>query len=246
MKITTVTSTTTIMSIIALSIIPASAVNAEMIKVREDKARARSIAVNVEQGQPSPIVFQNGEIIDAIKLGDMSKNVFSFNAPIDSGQTTTVNINQIEEIDIPGATKASVPIIDIETIDTDGERWYYSFELHNNSAERSKIFIEPAPEPILKPSPEPLPVITTIETTYGSATPEDIELGLEVSIRDKTVKSTGNLARAVREYIAQTQNGTSSKVALANTSLPLSAIQKLAKIGQEEDTKIRLSPLKRL
>ncbi len=235
----------TLIGILAIAIASVNSVNAEeIIKLQADKAREQTVEVSVANGQSSPIIYKNGEIIDAVKLADMSKNLFSFNAPIDSGKATTLNITQSEGIEIPGATTANVPIIDVETIDAAGERQHYSFRLYNNRAERTKIFIEAAPAPEPPPEPEPKPVINTVKTKYDEATPEDVALGLEVKIREQIVDPQGSLALAVREYVAKTQNGMSSTDALSNVGLPLSAIQKLGEIGQEEDTKQRLTPLK--
>ncbi|MEN9871775.1 MAG: hypothetical protein RLZZ171_2767, partial [Cyanobacteriota bacterium] len=145
-----------------------------------------------------------------------------------------------EEINIPLATKTTVPIIDVETIDTAGQRQYYSFELHNDSAERSKIFIESAP----KSKPIPKPIVTTIQTSYGAASPEDVERGLEARIKERGIDSNSKIVMAIRNYIALTQNGISFTEALTTTQVPISIIQKLAEVGQEEATRQRMMPLK--
>ena len=49
-----------------------------------------------------------------------------------------------------------------------------------------------------------------------------------------------NLIPQINEYYALTINGTSSKAARKQLDLPLSILQKVAQVGQEEDTRRRL------
>ena len=232
-----------LISAIVVLVTTANSINAEIISIKADLAREKLITVNVERGQPSPIIFRNGEIIDAIKLGDMSKNVFSLNAPVESGKATTINITQSEGIDIPLATTAKLPIIDVETIDSNGVRQYYSFELHNNSADRSKFFIEPEAELKSEPELEAESVITTIATSYGLATPEDVKRGLELRIKERKIDPNNEIIMKIREYIALTQNGIAAIEAISSTRVQMSVIQKLAELGQEEKTRQRMMPL---
>ncbi len=80
-------------------------------------------------------------------------------------------------------------------------------------------------------------------TTYGEATPEDVKLGLEVSIKNNRIKPTAPLAIAIGEYIAQTMNGSSVQDALNKVEIPISVVQKLGSLGQEESTRRKLLPL---
>jgi hypothetical protein len=220
-------------------------VMAENITVEENKAQQEPITAGVVPGKSTPIVFKNDEIIDFVLLSDQSKNIFTPNAPIDSGQARSLYIRQIQTLNLEGTTTNEYPNLFVETVDGEGNRQGYEFILNNNDRDRDRISIEASkPEPIPQPLPKPEPkVVNTVKTKFGDATPEDIKLGLDTSIEQGRIERNEPLAVAIEEYIAQTMNGISTTEALEKTGIPLSVIQKLGTLGQQEDAKRRLLPL---
>ncbi len=233
------------MGIIMLSAFPAFA---DSLRIEEDKASSDPTIVSVVNGQASSIMFENDQIINFVLLPDQSRTVFTPNAPIDSGKTTALYLRKIEEIDVPGATKSNSPNLVIETLDQQGKTQQYEFiiDATGSATDRDKIIIESAPPPP-EPPPEPEPkILTTVETTYGSATPEDVALGLERAIDEGSISADGTVAAATREYIALVRNGNSANDAIAQTDIPLSVVAELGRLGQEEDAKRRIMPLPEL
>lgn len=217
---------------------------AKIIDVEEDKAKSTPIEISVANGQASSIKFSNNQIIDFVMLPDQSRSIYNTNAPIDSGNATSIYLRKIDKLDIPGATQSNTPNLMVETIDEQGNKHQYEFMLNVSSAvERDRVTINPAPvPPPPKPEPKPEPV-TTIKTQYGDATPADVALGIEMAIKNKDILADGAIAIAAKEYVAITRNGAAAQDALIQTKLPLSVVSKLGTLGQEEDARRRIIPL---
>jgi hypothetical protein len=218
---------------------------ADSITLEDKKAQQEPTTIGVVPGKATPIVFKNNQIIDFILLSDQSKNIYTPNAPLETGNARSLYIRQIQTLNIPGTTTNTYPNLFIETIDTEGNRQSYEFILNNNDRDRDQVSInESKPEPILQPKPQPEPkVVNTVVTIFGEATPEDVQLGLETKIKQNRIERDEPLAIAIEEYIAQTMNGVASTEALEKTGIPLSVVQQLGTLGQQEDTKRRLLPL---
>lgn len=216
-------------------------VKGETINIEDKIAQSKPLEISVVDGKASMIIFNNDQKIIFVLLPDQSRSVYTPNSPIESGEATALYLRKIKSLNIPGATESSRPNLLIETKDTENNTHQYEFNIDVNETaiERDKITIQPA-----LPAPEPKPkIINTIQTTYGVATPEDIRLGLETSIKLGKVQANGLVAKAVNEYIALTLNGVSAMDALATTQLPMSVVEKLGSIGQQEDAKRRILPL---
>ena len=217
---------------------------AKIINIEEDKAKSAPIEISVANGQASSIAFQNDQVIDFVILPDQSRSIYNTNAPIDSGNATSIYLRKIDKLDIPGATQSNTPNLIIETIDKEGKKHQYEFLLNVVSAvERDRVTINPAPippPPEAPPKPEP---VTTIKTQYGEATPADIQLGTEMAIKNNEIPADGAIAIAAREYVAITRNGIDAQDALIQTKLPLSVVSKLGALGQQEDARRRIMPL---
>ncbi len=131
---------------------------AETIVIEDKKAQQSPTLTGVVPGKASPIVFKNDEVINFILLSDQSKNIYTSNAPIESGKAGALYIRQIQHLDIPGTTTSDYPNLFVETVDAQGNKNEYEFVLNNNSGDRDRITIkkaEPAPEPEPIPEPEP-------------------------------------------------------------------------------------------
>ena len=232
------------MSLIVAPIFPA---NALPIIIDQTKAQQQPTVASVVPGKTTAISFKTDEIITFVKLSDMSKNTYSLNAPIESGQAKSIYLGQIQKLEIPGTTESDNPNLFVVTTNAQGKQQEYEITIDNTTQniDSYKIVITP-PKP--KPAPPKPKVIVpppenTVYTTLGEASPEDVELGLETSLKKGRLNPDDPVVLATREYIALTMNGTSSNEAVGAIEIPLALIQQLGSLGLQEDTRRRLLPL---
>lgn len=217
---------------------------AQVRTIEQQDARTKPISVYLKEGEADLIGFENDEIITFILLSDPSKNVYNSDAPIESGQARAITLRQIEEIDIPGTTSTEIPNLFVQTVDAQGKVGRYQFHIYNDSQikDDNQIAIIPTkPEPkpkIIPPKPNNI-----IQTVLGEATPEDILLGLDTVLKKGQLSPEDNLVFQINEYAAMTMNGFSASQAIKKVEVPLSILQKIGSIGQQEDARRRLLPL---
>ena len=226
---------------IGVSISPLSPVTAQtIIKVEDKIAQSQPTNVSLNQGKATGISFENDEVITFVLLSDQSQNVYTLNAPIESGQAQSIFLRQIKTLEIPGTTTNKNPNLFVVTTDAKGKQKEYEFTINNNSGtDNYQIAIEPA-----RPKPKVKPILKkTIVTALGEAKPQDIELGLKTNLKKGLLQYNDPVVFSVREYVALTMNGASVDQALKKVEVPLSLIQKLGKIGLQEDARRRLMPL---
>ncbi len=227
---------------IGLSFSPLSPVAAQtkIIEVEDKIAQTQATAVSLNQGKATAISFENDEVITFVLLSDQSKNVYTLNAPIESGQAQSIFLRQIKTLEIPGTTTNKNPNLFVVTTNAQGKQKNYQFTINNNSdVDSYQIAIEPE---LPKPKPK-IKLKKTIVTALGEAQPKDIELGLKTNLEKGLLQYNDPVVFAVREYIALTMNGSSVEQAIQQVDVPLSLLQQLGKIGLQEDARRRLMPL---
>ena len=74
-----------------------------------------------------------------------------------------------------------------------------------------------------------------------SCSPQDIKLGLDTLIKSRQLPPNDRLVTQINDYYVLTTNGISSQAARTRLNIKLVILQKLAEIGQVEDTKQRLT-----
>lgn len=221
-------------------------------RVREiDRTAAQEKATDIflAKGKLTLLKFEdnNNSIkkISMVALGDSSRNTYFISRENDGGeQGKIVFVRQIKSIEFPGATTTQVPNLVVVTIDQKGNEDEFVFNINNDRPEKftEKIVIkEPESEPRISDQPK-----TTILTKYGEASPDDIKLGLDTQLKSGKISRDNGLIPQINEYYALTTNGISSKAALEQLDIPLSVLQKLAEIGQKEDTRQRLTRVPKL
>lgn len=215
--------------------------------VREiDRTTAQQKATDIflAEGKITSLKFEDNnnsiQKISMVALGDSSRNTYFISRENDGGeQGKIVFVRQIKPIEFPGATTTQVPNLIVVTVDQQGNENEFVFNINNDHPEKftEKIVIkEPKSEPRISDQPK-----TTILTKYGESSPSDIQLGLNTLIKSGKISRNNSLIPQINEYYALTTSGISSKAALKQLNIPLSVLQKLAEIGQEEDTKQRLT-----
>lgn len=225
---------------ISLGIVPPPPVAAQTIVKVEDKiAQSQPTTVSLNQGKATSISFENDEVITFVLLSDQSTNVYTLNAPIESGQAQSIFLRQIKTLEIPGTTTNKNPNLFVVTTNSLGKQKEYEFTINNNSgADSYQIAIEPA-----RPRPKPKPKLKkTIVTALGEAQPRDIQLGLNTNLKKGLLQYNDPVVFSVREYVALTMNGASVEKAINQVDVTLSLLQQLGKIGLQEDARRRLLP----
>ena len=216
------------------------AAQTKIIEVEDKIAQTQPTTVSLNQGKATAISFENDEVITFVLLSDQSKNVYTLNAPIESGQAQSIFLRQIKTLKIPGTTTNKNPNLFVVTTNAQGKQKNYQFTINNDSdVDSYQIAIEPELQ-------LPLPKIKlkkTIVTALGEAQPKDIELGLKTNLEKGLLQYDDPVVFAVREYIALTMNGSSVEQAIQQVDVPLSLLQQLGKIGLQEDARRRLMPL---
>ena len=230
---------------ISLGFMPKNPVTAQVRIIEQQIAQTKPTNIYLKQGEADLIGFENDEIITFILLSDPSKNVYNSDAPIESGQARAITLRQIEKIDIPGTTTTEIPNMFVQTVDAQGKVSTYQFNIYNDSQEvdNNQIAIRPTK---LQPKPKPkviLPPQNNIQTSLGEATPEDILLGLDTVLKRGELLPKDPLVFKINEYAGMTMNGFSANQAIEKVEVPLSILQKIGSIGQQEDARRRLLPL---
>ena len=216
--------------------------------VDRNTAQQKATEIYLTEGKFTIIKFaeennQNGSSIKKISnvsISDPSRNVHFISQENNSGiQGKVVFIRQTKPIDFPGATTAEVPNLVVLTVDRAGNEEEFIFNINNHNPEKftEKIVIT-EPEPKIKPNSQPQ---NTIQATYGEATPQDIKLGLDTLLKSGQLPPNDRLVTQINDYYVLTTNGVSSQAARTRLNIKLVILQKLAEIGQVEDTKQRLT-----
>jgi hypothetical protein len=211
--------------------------------IEDNIAQTQPTGISLAEGKATAISFENGEVITFVLLSDQSKNVYTLNAPIETGQAKSIFLRQIKTLEIPGTTTTTNPNLFVVTTNAEGNQKEYQFTINNNSeyVDSYQVAIKPTQE---KPKPQIIPEIkNNIESSLGEITPEDIDLGLNTNLRKGLLNQNDPLVFAVKEYVALTMNGSSVKNAMEKVEVPLSLLQKLGTIGLQEDARRRLLPL---
>ncbi|MDJ0570869.1 MAG: hypothetical protein QNJ53_17740 [Pleurocapsa sp. MO_192.B19] len=228
---------------IGVGISPITPVTAQTTIIDEQTASSKPTDISIAAGKATAISFENDEVITFVLLSDQSKNIYTLNAPIESGQAKSIFLRQIQNLTIPGTTTTENPNLFVVTTNAKGKQIEYEFILNNSDEDIDsyQIAIKPAqakPKPKIAQTP-----LNEIQTDLGAAMPEDIQLGLETKLKKGLLKPNDPLVFSVSEYIGLTMNGTNTNKAIEQVEVPISILQKLGRIGLEEDARRRLLPL---
>lgn len=216
--------------------------------VNSTTAQQKATEVFLAEGKFTIIKFEDAqkkddssiEKISNVSISDPSRNVHSISRENDTGrQGKVVFIRQTEPIKFSGVTTSQVPNLVVLTVDRAGNEKAFVFNINNDNPDKftEKVIIsDPQKQPKIVPQPK-----ITIQTIYGEANSEDIKLGLDTLVKSGKLPENDKLIFQINEYYALTINGTPSNAARKELDIPLSVLQKLAEIGQQEDTKQRLT-----
>ena len=208
--------------------------------ISEEQAQANAIPVDIYTGRGSVIDFRNGEIIAYIQLSDMSKIVYSTNAPIESGYSNTIVLREIETLNFEGQTTAAVPNLIVSTIDLEGISQTYIFDLHLKQEHPSEvrgngIAIVPANVMPARTARRPTQSNSRIiDSSLEQPTIADIANGLEIAIARGYTAENDPIVVQVRQFIALVDNGQTMADAAREANIDLEILRALRDIAIEE------------
>lgn len=195
--------------------------------IDRDTAIQNEVDVQVGQGRSTAIDFsQTNEHITYVLLADPSRVVYTANAPIESGQASTLFLRPIEPLEFPGATQTSITNLSIQTIDAAGQQRLYSFNIHHVEQPES-VGIVISPEQLQRPTPEPSPSLDSLD-------PDMIERGLAFAIEQGYTSADDPIVPAVREMLVLVRDGHLTLTEAAHSmGVPNSVLVALNHLGNE-------------
>jgi len=202
--------------------------------VSRDIATQNTVDVQVGQGRSTAIDFsQANEHITYVLLADPSRVVYTANAPIESGQASTLFLRPIEPLEFPGATQTSITNLSVQTVDAAGQQRLYSFNIyHVEQPEAMGIVI--SPEQPQRPAPEPSPSLDSLD-------PDTIERGLAVAIEQGYTSADDPIVSAVRKMLSLVRDDRLTLTQAArSTQVPGSVVIALNRLGNQVDRLLTL------
>ena len=195
--------------------------------IGRETAAQNIVDVQVAPGRSTPIDFsQTDETITYVLLADPSRVVYTTNAELKSGQAQTLFLRAIEPLTFPGATRTEITNLSVQTIDSAGQQHLYTFNI---------ILIASTPHYV---GISVLPDVAGRQTLSldgdRTATLDDVETGLKLSIRRGYTNSNDPVVLGVRQLLilARKENITIEQAA-TTTNVPLSIVVELAKMALE-------------
>lgn len=157
-------------------------------------------------------------------LGDPSRLVYTADAPLESGQASTLFLKQIQPLRFPGATTATLTNLLIKTIDSQGRQQLHSFNVvaAHGSPEYSNVQVS-------RTAAKTNSIAPTLSTP---ALLERVEAGIQVTIARGLAKADDPLFDRVRQFLKDVRGGDSMQVAANRAGISLALLQKLSRLGE--------------
>jgi hypothetical protein len=215
--------------VVSVAAVPAISVQAAPVAyeaVYRDSAAQTQTMVQLEAGRTTAIDFSAAqERIVYVNLADPSRVVYTANAPIQSGQASTLFLTPIQKLRFPGATTNNLTNLQVQTADAAGRRRLYTFNLmHVLNARYAGIVVTPYQE-------KPKRVRRTATRTLPNLSVDAIERGLQVALKRQYTTPDDPVVGKVRRVITQMRQGVSLRRAMRETKVQLSVLKSLAELG---------------
>lgn len=215
--------------LLALSVVllPPIVVTAqEMIRVSPTAPtnQQQTMTVKVWAGRATAIDFSAvNQRITSVVLGDPSRLVYTADAPLESGQASTLFLKQIQPLKFPGATTANLTNLFIKTVNSQGKQQLHVFNVvaAHGTPEYSSVQVS-------RTGSINSPVLPTLST---SEMLDRVEAGMQVAIARGLAKSDDPLFERVRQFIIEARSGTSLTVATKRANVSPALILKLSQLG---------------
>lgn len=193
--------------------------------ISRDLAFQSAVDVQVGPGRATAIDFsQTHERITYVLLADPSRVVYSANAPIDSGQATTLFLRPIRPLTFPGATTTSITNLSVQTLDQAGQQRLYNFNLCH-VAQPQYVGVVMRPYQV-----QPLP--TNLQPDFSSLYTERIEQGLALAIRQGYTPATDPIVARVKTMLSLVRGDRLPISQAANSAqVPITVLKALERLG---------------
>jgi hypothetical protein len=100
------------------------------ISPKPTASQQQTVIVKVWPGRATAIDFTPvNQRLTSVVLADPSRLVYNADAPIESGQATTLFLKQIQPLKFPGATTAKLTNLFIKTVDAQGKQHLQVFNV---------------------------------------------------------------------------------------------------------------------
>ncbi|PSB49172.1 hypothetical protein C7B80_02955 [Cyanosarcina cf. burmensis CCALA 770] len=214
-----------------------SLVPAAYRSVSDRAARQTLSTVEIAPGRTTAIDFSHtNQAIAYVLLGDSSRIVYTANAQLGSAQAKTLFLRQIQQLRFPGATTAPMTTLSVQTIDSTGQQYLYTFNLvlTNRSQYVGLMVVADTP------TDQPERLVVSRDRT---ATLTDVESGLAIAIRKGFTSRQDPVVESVRQFLALARNGSTIKEAANQANVSLSVVTALAEIALDERLVRSLRPV---
>ncbi|MEP0913758.1 hypothetical protein NDI45_22855 [Leptolyngbya sp. GB1-A1] len=197
-----------------------------LTEVSQAQAQRYAQTVAIYAGRNSAITFRTGERIQFLQVSDPSAIVFNTNTPVESGQATVILLRLIRPLRFPGLLTTERPNLTVTTT-----RGTYFFDLQPVHQEQSRN--QPSGVAIVPGNSLSFAAFgqTTIVTSRGRATAEDIRRGLSVAIGRNYTRPDDPVVTQVQRAMTLMRQGASIPEIVATTSAP-TLPQVLARLGE--------------
>jgi len=144
-------------------------------------------------------------------------------APIESGQASTLFLKQIQPLKFPGATTATFTNLLIKTIDAQGKQQLHSFNVvaANGSPEYSGVQVS-------RTAAKTNPIAPTLSTPEML---ERVEAGIQVAVARGLAQADDPLFERVRQFTLAARSGIPLAIAARQVNLSPALILKLSQLG---------------
>ncbi|KAM3101121.1 hypothetical protein ACKFKF_09915 [Phormidesmis sp. 146-12] len=196
----------------------------EIIRVSPKTINQQPIMVKVWSGRATAIDFSaTKQRIISVVLADPSRLVYNTDVPIESGQTSTLFLKQIQPLKFPGVTTASLTNLFIKTVNPQGRQQLHIFNVvpAQGVPEYSSVQVSKT----ASKTGSVLPTLSTPEMLNR------VEAGMQVAIARGLAKSDDPLFEQVRQFIIEARSGASLVAATRRANVSPALILKLSQLG---------------
>lgn len=215
--------------LLALSVVllqPIVVTAQELIRVSPTATinQQQTITVKVWAGRATAIDFSAiHQRITSVVLGDPSRLVYTADAPLESGQASTLFLKQIQPLKFHGATTANLTNLLIKTINAQGRQQLHSFNVvaAHGSPEYSNVQVSRT----AAKTNSIAPTLSTPELL------ERVEAGIQVAIARRYATKDDSLFERVRQFTADARSGTPVAIAAKRANVSSALLLKLSQLG---------------
>lgn len=199
--------------------------------VTQQTARETLSTVEIAPGRTTAIDFsRTNEAIAYVLLGDTSRVIYTANAELGSARAKTLFLRQIEQLRFPGATTAPITTLSVQTIDSTGQQYLYTFNLVlTNQTQHVGLMVVPD-----TPTTPTTPTNQLVVSHNRTASLNDVEEGLAIAIRRGYTSRQDPVVESVRQFLALARNGSTVSEATTQANISLSVVTTLAEIALDE------------